>query len=248
MKISIVTPTYNSEKTVADTLQSVCGQTHKDLEHIIIDGASCDTTTKIAEGFKVERIISEPDRGIYDAMNKGIALARGEIVGILNSDDFYKDETVLSKIADVFKDESIDVVYGDILIVDPNNTDKVWRYWKSGKSAFHKMRRGWIPPHPAFFVRRHVYEKYGNFRLDFPISADYEFMLRLLYKERIKAAYIPEVITVMRGGGNSTKNLRQYIKGWKELRQAWKVNDLEVPLAFSLFRPLLKLKQYIMRP
>ena len=249
MKISIITPTFNSVKTISDTIESIVTQTHQDIEYIIIDGGSTDGTLAIIEDYIKKfniQFISEPDQGLYDAMNKGIRLATGEIVGILNSDDFYKDEKVLEKVVACFNnDPKIDGCYGDLEFVDEQDKSKIVRTWRSGKYREGKLNNGWIIPHPTFFVKNEIYKKFGDFNLSFKIAADYEFLLRMLKIKRINVGYIPEILVCMRTGGKSGKNLTQRKLGWQELKRAWTVNNLKVPRLFILRRVLFKIGQYL---
>ncbi|MFA5109388.1 MAG: glycosyltransferase family 2 protein [Patescibacteria group bacterium] len=249
MTISLITPTYNSAATLRDTLASVAGQTYRDREYIIVDNVSTDETLKIIEEYR-ERLkiilISEPDEGIYDALNKGINRATGAIIGILNSDDFYKNNTVLEKIAAGFRDNpDSEACYGDLEIINPAATGKIVRFWKAGAYREKKLDSGWIIPHPTFFVRREIYEKFGAYRTEFRLAGDYELLLRLLKIHHLKTIYRPETLVSMRAGGRSGRNWRQRIKGWRELRLAWKVNDLKVPPFFILRRILFKIIQYL---
>lgn len=266
MKISIITATYNASTTITDCLQSVASQTHP-AEHIIIDGASTDNTLDIVRNLCPHaRIFSEPDQGIYDAMNKGIALATGDIIGILNADDFYASPDVLVKVAAVFEDPSVVACYGDLVYVrgpveaktaeggvSPEFTFHpspftVVRYWQSGSYSVDKFYLGWMPPHPTFFVRRSVYERYGAFRLDMGSAADYELMLRLLLKHGLQTVYIPEVLVRMRVGGASNETLTSRIKANRMDRRAWEVNELR-PYPWTLLcKPLRKIGQWLVRP
>ena len=184
MKVSIITVSFNAEETISDTIKSVINQDYENIEYIIIDGASKDKTSSIVKsfGFKVAKFISEPDKGIYDAMNKGLALATGEIIGILNADDFYADSSIISKVVKRFQEEKVEGLYADLVYVKRNDTNKITRVWRSGDYSKGKFLKGWMPPHPTFFVKREVYEKYGNFNLDLPSAADYEIMLRFIHK------------------------------------------------------------------
>ena len=250
MKISIITPAYNSAKTIRDTIESVIAQNYPDLEYIIIDGLSSDNTKDIVLEHKDKLniiFISEKDKGIYDAMNKGVKIATGDIVGILNSDDFYSGDNVLSKINQVFEsDDQIDAVYGDLVYVDKNDTSKKTRFWKSGNYTEKKLDWGWIIPHPTFFVKCEVYKKDEKlFDTSFSLAGDYEFILRKLKINKIKVKYLPETLVTMRDGGASGSSLNQRIKGWEELRNAWKVNNLKIPPFFILRRVLSKVGQYL---
>lgn len=247
MKISIITPTMNSEKTLKDTLQSLRVQRKNgfELESIVIDGGSTDHTLEIVQAYRdvVTQVISEPDHGIYDAMNKGIALATGDIVGILNSDDFYVDDSVLKRVTETFPNQSVNACYGNIVYVRPENTKNIIRRWRGGAYTPFKIRLGWIPPHPAFFVRKQIYEQYGTFRTDLSVAADYELMLRLILVHGIHPVFLDETLVVMRDGGNSARNFKQRVKGWKQIRNAWNVNGLRPPFLLIPLRVLLKIKQ-----
>lgn len=250
MKISIITPSFNSEKTISDTIKSLISQNYLDLEYIVIDGASTDKTKDIVLSYQDKiniKFISESDKGIYDAMNKGIKIASGDIVGILNSDDFYYDKNVLNKINSVFETNSdVDAVYGDLVYVDKDNTKKQTRYWKSGKYEEKKLNSGWIIPHPVFFVRGDVYKKLNKiFDTSLSLAADYELTLRLLKINKIKVKYLPEILVKMRDGGKSGESFKQRMKGWKELRLAWKINSLKIPRFFICRRLLKKLSQFL---
>jgi len=246
MKISLITISYNSAKTIEKTIQSVLSQTYTDIEYIIIDGTSTDGTLEIINKYKdkITKIISEKDKGIYDAMNKGIFLATGDVVGIINSDDFYIDEFSIAKVIDYFEKNNVGACYANLEYVDRENIDKKVRSWRAGEYDQKKLSSGWIPPHPTFFVKKQIYEKYGKFNLDFSIAADYELMLRFLLKG-IKIGYIDEYLVCMREGGHSAKSVRQRFRGWQEIRKSWQVNNKKVP-NFLIFRRILsKLSQYV---
>jgi len=247
LKVSIITICYNSEKTIADTIQSVLSQTYNDVEYIIVDGASTDSTLEIVKSFgkQITQLISEPDKGIYDAMNKGVSMASGELIGILNSDDFYTNSDVLEQVVKQLMKSNTDALYGNLLYVDQSNTNKVKRRWVSGRYKREKFKWGWMPPHPAFFVKKSVYDNYGNYTLELKSSADYEFMLRVLYKHRISCSYLPQIITKMRVGGQSNASLSNRLKANTEDRNAWRLNGLK-PFFFTLhLKPIRKIFQYI---
>ena len=246
MKISIITATFNSVATVRDTLESVRSQTHRDVEHIIVDGLSVDGTLDVVAGFPhVGRVISEKDKGIYDAMNKGIRLATGDVIGILNSDDMYIDCSVLSAVATAFADPAVMTVYADLQYVDADNPDRIKRTWVTGPFRKSSFYYGWMPPHPTFFVRREVYERTGLFNTDLRSAADYELMLRILLKYGVPAYYIPRVIVKMRAGGVSNASLRNRLRANREDRLAWKLNGLR-PYFFTLYlKPWRKITQFI---
>ena len=246
IKISIITATYNSEKTISATIDSVLSQNYKNVEYIIIDGASSDRTMDIVRsyGSLISKVISEPDRGIYDAMNKGIKIATGDVIGILNSDDLYNNEQVLNEIVGVFERDDVEAVYGDLVYVDENDIGKVIRTWRSGIFKPGSFALGWHPPHPALFIKREIYEKYGAFDLNFEISADFELMLRLFEKYMIKPAYIPKILVRMRLGGASNKSLKNIIKGNINCYRAFIKNNIKVSVLYPLFRLLPKIRQF----
>lgn len=243
--ISIITATYNAEKTIHDCINSVKNQTASSIEHILVDGKSTDHTISIAERHShFNHIISEPDNGIYDAMNKGIELASSRIIGILNCDDFYPSNQTLAKVLNTFTDPSIDACYGDLIYVESTDTNRIVRNWKSGSFKPNKFYWGWMPPHPTFFVRRSVYEKYGLFNLELGSAADYEIMLRFLVKHQVKTAYIPEVLVKMRAGGVSNASLKNRLLANKMDRKAWKVNDIS-PYPWTVpIKPVRKIGQW----
>lgn len=246
MKVSIITVVYKNKDTIKDAIESVLNQTYKNIEYIIVDGASTDGTVEIIKSYgnKIDKFISEPDNGIYDAMNKGIKLATGDIIGFLNSDDFYASNNVLEKVTNEFIDKKVDSVYGDLVYVDNKDVTKVVRYWKSKPYKEGLFKKGWHPPHPTFFVKREIYEKYGKFRLEFKIAADYELMLRFLEKHKISTAYIPKVLVKMRVGGKSNQSIKNILKANLECYRAWKVNGLKINPVKLLLKPLSKILQY----
>lgn len=250
MKLSIITVCYNSEETIRDSIESVVSQNYKDIEYIIVDGGSTDNTLGIIKeyGDKISKVISERDEGLYDAMNKGVSLATGDVIGILNSDDVYENNEVISKVAREFEKENVDGVYGDLVYVDRLNLDMVKRYWKAGQYKPGKFLSGWMPPHPAFFVKRKVYQKNGQFNTSFRTAADYEIMLRFIHGAGITVSYLPEIITRMRVGGLSNSSLRHRINANKEDRRAWEINNL-TPKFYTLWlKPLSKITQFIKKP
>lgn len=248
MKISIITATYNSSATIRDTLDVIAAQRHPDIEHIIVDGDSKDNTLDIIASYThVSKLIVGKDDGIYDAMNKGIHVATGDIIGILNSDDVYTDDRVLSDVAAAFANPRVMAVYADLQYVDAVDLGKIRRRWVSGPFKRNNFYYGWMPPHPTFFVRREVYEQAGVFNLELRSAADYELMLRILVKLNITAHYIPRVIVKMRAGGMSNASLFNRLRGNKEDRLAWKLNGLK-PYFFTLYlKPLRKIHQFIFK-
>jgi len=244
--LTIITAAYNAEATLQTCLESIKRQSVS-VEHIIVDGMSTDSTLDIAREYQSPSslIISEPDNGIYDAMNKGIKRASADIVGILNADDFYPTKNILDRVLSTFEDTQIDACYGDLLYVDGKDTSKIVRSWKSGSFCKKKFYWGWMPPHPTFFVRRSVYEKYGLFKLELGSAADYEIMLRFLVKHKVPAAYIPEVLVKMRTGGISNASVKNRLAANRMDRKAWSVNGLQ-PYPWTLWmKPLRKVSQWI---
>jgi glycosyltransferase involved in cell wall biosynthesis len=248
LKISIITAAYNSATTIGHTIDSVAKQTHVDIEHLIVDGASRDSTMEIVKAASsVSRFISEPDNGIYDAMNKGIKMATGEIVGILNSDDFYADDSVLAQVSEVFSDPSVDACYADLLYVSQQDTSKVIRYWKSKDFQPGLFKKGWMPAHPTFFVRKSVYDELGDFDLSYKLQADFELTMRFLEVYRVNAVYVPHIWVKMRMGGASNQIIN-VIKGNIEAYKACKKNHIPVSIGFNLVKVLSRVPQFFRRP
>jgi glycosyltransferase involved in cell wall biosynthesis len=245
LKISILTVAYNSAGTIADTLASVRAQDYPQVEHLVVDGASADGTMAVVSRFPhVAQAISEPDRGLYDAMNKGLRWATGDVVGILNSDDFYARPQVLSRVAALMEQTGADALYADLDYVDHRDTQRIVRQWKSGDYAEDRFLRGWMPPHPTFFARRSVYERLGGFDTRLRCSADYELMLRFLFKNQVSVCYLPEVIVRMRTGGMSNATLSHRLRANREDREAWRMNGLSPRFYTFLLKPLSKISQY----
>jgi len=247
MKVSIITATYNSAETLADALRSVGTQTHPDIEHIVVDGLSTDDSVAIAKSCgTVSRVISEHDKGIYDAMNKGVQAATGDVIGILNSDDAYESPDVISRIVSLFQTTDCDAAYGDIIYVKKEATGTITRYWRSGKYSRGKFLYGWMPPHPSFFVKRELFSKFGMFELGLGTAADYEFMLRLIHKNQIYLAYLPQVVVRMREGGASNADLISRLQANKNDQLAWKLNGLTPGWLTLYLKPLRKLEQFVL--
>lgn len=248
ISFSIIVAVRNGAATIKDCIDSIMRQNYP-VELIVVDGASTDGTPDIVRKCKVEcRLVSEPDNGVYDAMNKGIALATGDVIGMLNADDFYASSDVLKKVALAFSDASIDSCYGDLVYVGQSETSKIVRYWRSGRYDVRRFYRGWMPPHPTFFVRREVYERYGTFNLNLGSASDYELMLRFLLKHGISTRYIPEILVKMRVGGMSNVSLLNRLRANKMDREAWRINGLK-PLSLTfLLKPLRKMVQYFRKP
>lgn len=249
MKISVITAMYNSEATVADNIRSVNAQTHPDIEQIFIDGASTDRSVQVAQqtAQKPFKLISEPDDGIYDAFNKGISLATGDVIAFLNTDDFYAADDILAQVAGLFESQDTDAVYGDLVYVRPNNTDKVSRYWKSGSCQKDAFLKGWLPPHPTFMCKREMYDKFGVFDTNLKIAADYELMFRFIQRHQISLAYLPRVLVKMRSGGRSN-TIKGVIRANREVFQAFRQNGYPIHWRASLMKPVSKVAQYFKKP
>lgn len=251
MKISVITVCYNSDETIGHTLRSVREQTYGNIEHIIVDGGSKDTTLAVVatEGQHVAKIVSERDKGIYDAMNKGITLATGEIVGFINADDFYASTSVLTDVAAAFSKSGADSCYGDLCYVSQTDSTRVVRYWRSKDFVPGAFDEGWCPPHPTFFVRRSVYKRLGGFDLSFKIAADFELMARYLEAARITSYYIPEVLVKMRLGGTTNRSLSNIFKQNAEIRRALlKIGRRSSMVSFVLNKLVTRAIQFVRRP
>jgi glycosyltransferase len=247
MKVSIITISYNSAETIEDTIKSVVSQDYQNIEYIIIDGASKDATLSIVDKYKdkIAKVVSEKDKGIYDAMNKGVQNATGDIIGILNSDDYYYDTTVISEVVRLFELEKTDGLYADLVYVDRTDSDKIIRYWKSGNYKPGKFLKGWMPPHPTFFVKKEVYQNFGLYNTDLRSAADYEYMLRVIHKHGISLTYMPRILTKMRVGGMSNVSLKNRWRANMEDRRAWKMNGVKPRWYTLTVKPLSKLLQFL---
>ncbi len=249
MKFSIITATFNSENTIRDTIESVKSQSFLDYEYLVIDGGSSDSTISIVKEYLPVfdgrlRYVSEADKGIYDAMNKGFMMARGDVLALINSDDFFYDDHALEKISNCFdNNHNIDAVYADLCYVSQYDKDKVIRKWVTGEQR--PFKRGWLPAHPTFYVKRSVYEKYGYFNLNYHLAADFELMLRFVERYHIRLAYLEEPLVRMRLGGATSKSIHNVIKQNKECMRAFKENGLPVSPLYPFFRFLPKIKQYL---
>lgn len=246
LKVNIITGTYNSESFIQDCITSVFEQDYEHLDQIIIDGASTDDTLKKIESTpnRVSLLISEPDTGIYNAMNKGLMKATGDILGILNSDDFYNSKTVISQVVDAFENTNADCVFGDLFYVNREDTAKVIRKWVTGPYTAKAFQKGWHPAHPSFFVKKEVYEKFGYFDENLSLAADFELMLRFIEKYKIKWSYIDQPLVRMRLGGETSKSLKNVIRGNKECLQAFDKNKIDVSRLYPIRRLAPKLKQF----
>ena len=223
---------------------------YSNIEYIIIDAGSKDGTLDVIKEYEehISYFISETDSGIYDGMNKGIAAAKGDIIGILNSDGFYPNSFVISNVARTFEKQACDAVYGDLVYVKFFNIDKIIRYWQSGQYTVKKVKNGWMLPHPTFFVKKHLYDKYGYYNTDLKTAADYQMILKLLYKYNIKVFYIPMILVTMRMGGASNSSIFNRIRANKEDGLAWTKNQLDKPIFVRIKKPLQKVKQFFLRP
>lgn len=228
MKISVVTVVYNGENTIAQAVESVINQDHPDLEYIVIDGGSKDKTLDILKSYgdKIAVLVSEPDKGIYDAMNKGLAKATGDVIGVLNADDFYTDCTVLSHVAKSLAQSGADCLIGDLVFVAEEDPSKIKRFYSSANFQLSRFEKGDMPPHPTFFARRKLYAQFGNFDTSYRITADYDLMLRMMYIGKAKFTYLPKVMVTMRMGGVSNQGIRSKIKLNKEIMRSMRTNGL----------------------
>ena len=251
MKVSIITVTFNSVSVINDCLNSISSQEYNNIQHIVIDGASTDGTLSILESkhSQISTLVSKPDNGIYDAMNKGIQIATGDIIGFLNSDDFYANNKVISKVVREFeRDSLLDACYSDLIYVDQLKISKIVRYVKSSEFNIGLFSKGWCPPHPTFFVRRSVYERLGIFDLNYHIASDVDLMMRFLEKHKIKSKYIPEVWVKMRMGGTTNKNLKNIWLQNKEIIHSFNKNNLSVNLLkFLVFKIISRILQFFKR-
>lgn len=245
MKVSIITATYNSDATLIDTLLSIEKQSYQDIEYIIVDGASTDNTILIINNnsTRVSKLVSEADKGMYDALNKGISMATGDIIGFLHSDDLFAYPDAISEVVETFRENECDAVYGDLEYVSKHDVSHVIRHWRSGSYSKRKVKFGWMPPHPTFYMKRDLYSSLGLFDLSFKISADYDSLVRYIDKNNISLAYIPKVITKMRVGGLSNRSLINIMLKTKEDVQVMKANGLFWPMAL-LCKNLSKLPQF----
>ncbi len=246
MRVSIITVTLNSEKYLIDCIGSVRSQDYDNVEHIVIDGGSTDNTLGIIQKNQqhISMWISEPDKGMFDAINKGIELATGDIIGVLNSDDMFASADVISEIAASFKKSGADSVYGDLVYVEPEQTDKVSRYWKGMPYKRSRFKMGWMPAHPTFYIKRSVVEKYGSYITHYFTAADYEFMARYLYHHHVSATYLPKMMVKMRNGGISNGNIYHRLRANRRDYLAMKKNNIPFPFIVSIIKPLSKLPQY----
>lgn len=250
MRVSIITVCFNSIGTIQDTFQSVADQSYTDIEHLIIDGGSTDGTLELIEKYAASqpagrvKWISEQDKGLYDAMNKGLSRCTGEVVGFLNSDDFFAYPDAVADLASLFQSSAMDCIYADLNYVDGLQANNIIRRWKSGNYKKNSFLWGWMPPHPTFYAKTALYKVHGNYRLDLKSASDYELMLRFLYKNKCKAAYLPKTLVHMRTGGISNASLKNRFMANRMDRQAWIVNDLRPYFFTLLLKPSRKISQF----
>lgn len=250
MRVSIITVTYNAGATIRDTIESVLAQDYANIEHIIVDGASSDNTVEIVQSYgdRIAQFISEPDRGMYDGMNKGIKLATGDVVAILNADDFYVNSQVISTIVEQFEQHQVDSVFGDLVYVKHDNPDKIVRYYSS--ASFHpgKFAYGWMPAHPTFVVKRWAFDRHGYFKTDYKIAADYELLIRFLAIHKLSYHYLPQVLVKMRTGGASTANLSSNWILNREIVRGCLENGIQTNMTKVLSKYFVKVFQLVARP
>ena len=249
MKISIITVTFNAATTLADTLQSVAAQIHPDIEHLVVDGASTDGTQDVVAryGSHLARFVSEPDQGIYDAMNKGLALATGDVIGFLNADDVYADDGVLQRVAEIMSRNNLDAVFGDAVFVNPAHPARSVRRYCSARFCPARIAWGWMPAHPSLFLRRGVYECFGHFRTDYRIAGDFELVARIFHGGTLKYRHVPEVWVRMRTGGISTGGWRNTVLLNREVLRACRENGIPTNLTKILSKYPAKLFEFLRR-
>jgi glycosyltransferase involved in cell wall biosynthesis len=247
MKVSVITVCFNAAKEIEETIRSVMVQDHADIEHIVVDGGSTDGTQARVERYTecIAHFISEKDNGVYDAMNKGLRLATGEVVAFVNAGDMMATRNAVSYMVRAFAESGADAVYGDALMVDPDDITKVKRFWKGGEYKRENFRKGWMPPHLGTYIRKSAYDRFGHFNTDLKVSADYELMFRFLYKHRLQAQYVPKVLVRFRLGGVSNRSLAHIWRANLEVYKAWRINGEQASPFIVLRKPLGKLLQLL---
>ncbi|HMJ47543.1 MAG TPA: glycosyltransferase family 2 protein [Ferruginibacter sp.] len=244
MKVTIITPTFNSSTHLEDCIRSIESQTYKNIEHIIVDGKSTDDTLEIVRRHPQIKWMSEFDRGMYDAINKGMSIATGEIIGILNSDDILDGKDVIESIVTAFETKKTDTIYGDLDIVESDDMSKIYRVWKGKPYKRSLFRQGWMPAHPTFYIKRSLVEKYGGYENHYYSAADYEFMARYLFTHKLSSYYLPKLIVKMRRGGQSNNDIKMRLRANRRDYLAMKKNKIPFPFIVSILKPLSKLHQY----
>jgi len=249
MKITVITVCYQSAATLADCIQSVAGQEYENLEHWLIDGASTDGSQDLIQSLEHDRLrwISEPDEGLYHAMNKGLGRATGDIVGFLNADDVFDHPTVLQEVAEAFAEPEVQAAYADLCYVDPEDFSKVQRYWRAEPFEPGMFRRGWMPPHPTFYARKSVYEEHGNFDTHYRFGADWDLLMRLFEKAKIETRYVPSTWVRMRTGGVTNRSLKNVLRNNWECLRAFSRNGLSPEPLFLVHKLTHRLKQFVAR-
>lgn len=249
MKVSIITICFNAVEHIDETIRSVVIQEHKNIELIVVDGGSSDGTREKIDRYRelITHYISEPDKGIYDAMNKGLALATGDIVGFVNAGDMIARYDVVSRVVKEFETKGVDAVYGDAIMVDPEDITIVKRFWKGGKFKKEKFKKGWMPPHLGTYIKRSVYEQHGYFNTDLKVAADYELLLRFFYRKEVSIVYMNRVLVRFRLGGASNASLKHIWKANREVYESWRMNGLKVSPTIMIQKPLRKVKQYFQK-
>ncbi|MDB4766600.1 glycosyltransferase [bacterium] len=248
--VSIITVVYNRASTIAAAIESVINQTSDSIEYIVIDGMSNDGTDKVIDQYRdeISRVIREPDSGLYDALNKGIEAASGDVIGFVHADDMLDASDIVASFQEKFASENYDAIYGNLLYVDSEDISKIIRYWTPGEYRRSRFRDGWMPPHPTVFLKRSAYLEHGLYRTDLGSAADYECLIRLLYKSELKTGYLDRIVSRMRIGGESNSSLRNRLNANSLDRKAWLENGYKPPFALRLKKPLSKLPQYFNRP
>lgn len=249
MKVSVITICYNAAEHIDETMRSVVMQDHTDIEHIVIDGGSRDGTQQRIERYRevIAHFTSEKDNGVYDAMNKGLRAATGEVIAFVNAGDMIVHRSCISEMVAEFEKNDADAIYGDAYMVDPDDIKKVKRFWKGGTYDRANFRSGWMPPHLGTYIRKEIYGRFGHFREDLKVSADYELMFRFMYKHRIRVRYVPKVLVRFRLGGVSNRSLAHIWRANLEVYKAWKLNGERVSPLIIVAKPLRKLGQLFRR-
>lgn len=249
MKVSIITIVFNREKEIEQTIHSVINQDYADIEYIVIDGGSTDSTLSVIERYKshMAKWISEPDSGIYDAINKGIDMATGEIIGMVHAGDMLFNNKVISNVAQSFYQTGADIVYGNTLLVDPFNINKVVRIYEGGEYNPNRFLTGWMPSHSSTYIRRSLFQKLGTYRLDLNIAADYELLLRFMFKHSVNSSYYPGLLTIFRVGGISNRNIFSFLRSGRQCYQSWKLNDLNIPFYTIPFKYMRRIPDILLR-